>query len=67
MGGVIRDIALHFTESFSLAYAILFIGEAVGLYFCIILLMRVDVKGFAKQRLMDSSSPDLITVPPQKS
>jgi len=64
MGGAIRDLALHFTESFSLAYAILFIGEAVGLYFCIFLLMRVDVKGFAKQRRKKSSSSDLVPSPP---
>ncbi len=58
MGGVIRDIGLHFTQSFSLAYAILFVGEAVGLFFCIYLLLRVDVKGFARQRLMPTSASD---------
>ena len=47
MGGVIRDVALAVTGAFSSAYAILFIIEGLGLFLCIWLLVRVDVKGFA--------------------
>jgi BCD family chlorophyll transporter-like MFS transporter len=49
MGGVIRDVALELTGAFPSAYAALFAIEALGLYLCIYLLMRVNVPGFARQ------------------
>ncbi|MGQ9767285.1 MAG: BCD family MFS transporter [Anaerolineae bacterium] len=49
MGGVIRDVALAASGQFSVAYASVFIIEAVGLFVCIWLLMRVDVPAFARQ------------------
>lgn len=48
-GGVIRDVALWLTGSFSAAYAALFFIEALGLFVCIFLLLRIDVRGFAYQ------------------
>ncbi len=48
-GGVIRDVALWLTGSFSAAYAALFFIEALGLFVCIFLLLRIDVRGFAHQ------------------
>lgn len=47
MGGVIRDVALAVTGAYSSAYATLFFIEGLGLFLCIWLLVRVDVKGFA--------------------
>ena len=47
MGGVIRDVVLAITGVFSNAYATLFLIEGLGLFLCIWLLVRVDVKGFA--------------------
>ena len=46
-GGVIRDIGLTLTGEISAAYGIVFIVEAIGLFVCIWLLRRVDVRGFA--------------------
>ena len=46
-GGVIRDIGLTVTGQISTAYGIVFVVEAIGLFACIWLLRRVDVRGFA--------------------
>ena len=46
-GGVIRDIGLTLTGEISAAYGIVFTVEAIGLFVCIWLLRRVDVRGFA--------------------
>ena len=46
-GGVIRDIGLSLTGQISTAYGIVFSVEAIGLFVCIWLLRRVDVRGFA--------------------
>lgn len=51
-GGIIRDIALSITGSYSTAYASVFILEAAGLFLSIWLLHRVGVAAFAtKARL----------------
>lgn len=50
MGGVIRDAVLAITGQLSVAYAGVFLVEGVGLLLCIVLLLRVDVKGFATSR-----------------
>lgn len=50
MGGVVRDVALQLTGAFNSAYAVLFAVEALGLYLCIYLLVRVNVPGFARQQ-----------------
>ncbi len=50
MGGVIRDLALQLTGAFHSAYAALFAIEALGLYLCIYLLVRVNVPGFVRQQ-----------------
>jgi BCD family chlorophyll transporter-like MFS transporter len=50
MGGVIRDVALQLTGAFPSAYAALFAIEALGLYLCIYLLVRVNVPGFVRQQ-----------------
>jgi BCD family chlorophyll transporter-like MFS transporter len=47
-GGVIRDVALSLSDEFSLAYASVFIIEAVGLFVSIWLLARVNVATFAR-------------------
>ena len=52
MGGVIRDVGLAITGSYSAAYTSVFFIEAVGLFVSIWLLRRVGVEAFAtKARL----------------
>lgn len=46
-GGVIRDVGLTLTGQISTAYGAVFTVEAIGLFLCIWLLRRVDVRGFA--------------------
>lgn len=46
-GGIIRDVALALTGSYSAAYATVFIVEAAGLFVSIWLLQRVGVAAFA--------------------
>ncbi|EFO80435.1 PUCC protein [Oscillochloris trichoides DG-6] len=48
LGGVIRDMVLAATNSHTIAYGSVFLLEAVGLAGCIMLLMRIDVVGFAR-------------------
>lgn len=49
LGGAIRDVALQLSGSYSVAYASVFFLEAVGLLICILLVLRVDVPGFARR------------------
>ena len=49
LGGVVRDVGLALTGSVSIAYAGVFILEAIGLAACIWLLSRLDVVGFARE------------------
>jgi BCD family chlorophyll transporter-like MFS transporter len=49
-GGLIRDIALRLSGSYSVAYGAVFLIEAVGLLICIPLLLRVGVPEFAARR-----------------
>lgn len=49
-GGVLRDLALWLTADFARTYALVFAVEGVGLLLCILLLRRVDVRGFARDR-----------------
>jgi BCD family chlorophyll transporter-like MFS transporter len=46
-GGIVRDLALAFTDQFSVAYAALFVVEALGILMSTLLLRRVDIEGFA--------------------
>jgi BCD family chlorophyll transporter-like MFS transporter len=48
MGGFVRDLALLATGSLTLAYATVFLLEALGLAICAWLIIRVDVPGFAR-------------------
>lgn len=50
MGGVLRDVALALSGEFSVAYATVFVVEALGLCASIALLRRVDIAGFAAHR-----------------
>jgi len=47
-GGAVRDIALAISGSLPIAYASVFLLEAVGLLTCILILQRVDVASFAR-------------------
>lgn len=47
LGGAIRDVALQLSGSYSVAYASVFFLEAIGLLICVVLVIRVDVAGFA--------------------
>ncbi len=49
LGGVVRDVSLALTGSLTLAYASVFILEAIGLVVCIGILARLDVIGFARE------------------
>ncbi|PDW03042.1 MFS transporter [Candidatus Viridilinea mediisalina] len=48
LGGVIRDVAYIITQSYTIAYASVFFLEAIGLFACIILILKVDVPSFAR-------------------
>jgi len=48
-GGIVRDVALALSGEFRVAYAAVFIIEAVGLFVAIWLLRRVDVSTFARR------------------
>jgi BCD family chlorophyll transporter-like MFS transporter len=54
-GGALRDILVSLTGSLSQAYAGVFLIEAVGLFFCVYLLSRVDVRSFAQERIAASA------------
>lgn len=48
-GGIVRDVALSLTGSFSAAYATVFILEGIGLFVSIWLLQRAGVAAFASK------------------
>ena len=50
-GGAIRDLVLTLGGSYASAYAAVFIIEAVGIFFTILLLRRVDIVGFTSRRV----------------
>jgi BCD family chlorophyll transporter-like MFS transporter len=50
LGGFVRDVALLLSGSAPVAYATVFLLEAVGLLACAWVLLRVDVPGFARRR-----------------
>jgi len=49
LGGALRDIGLRLSGSAQVAYAAVFLLEAVGLLVCVWLVLRVDVPGFARR------------------
>lgn len=53
MGGIIRDLGLALSSQFSVAYGAVFLIEALGLFLCILLLVRVDIQGFAAEQRLD--------------
>lgn len=55
-GGLVRDIALNLCGQFNLAYAAVFLIEAVGLWLAIGLLHRVDIKSFVVRHTTPSPS-----------
>jgi MFS transporter, BCD family, chlorophyll transporter len=48
LGGFVRDLAYLASGSYSVAYASVFLLEAVGLAACALLIIRVDVPGFVR-------------------
>ena len=59
-GGVLRDLVKTLTGDVAVAYSAVFMVEAVGLFLCIWLLLRVDVRGFVATHRPDKSSDMLI-------
>lgn len=57
LGGAVRDLALWASGAFTVAYATVFILEAIGLLVCIALVVRVDVPGFVQRRSPSQMSP----------
>jgi hypothetical protein len=49
VGGLVRDVTLAWSGQFNVAYASVFVLEAVGLYVTIGLLYWVNVPTFARQ------------------
>jgi len=50
LGGFVRDLGLLASGSEPVAYAVVFLLEAIGLLACAWVLLRVDVPGFARER-----------------
>ncbi len=48
LGGLMRDVVLGLSGSLPVAYGSVFLLEAVGLAVCMLLLLRIDVAGFAR-------------------
>jgi BCD family chlorophyll transporter-like MFS transporter len=59
LGGAMRDVMLNTTGSMTIAYGTVFLLEAIGLFACIALLLRVDVPGFARQTRSSTPAPGL--------
>jgi MFS transporter, BCD family, chlorophyll transporter len=59
-GGVLRDVFNTLGGEIALAYAAVFAVEAIGLFFAIWLLRRVDVRGFAEGRRADTASQPVV-------
>ena len=54
-GGVLRDVFNTLSGEIAVAYAAVFAVEAIGLFFAIWLLRRVDIRGFAEGRRSDAA------------
>ncbi len=61
-GGVIRDGALFLSGQYSIAYAVVFGVEALGIFGAILLLRRVDVAGFAASHLRSSPTSAVLSM-----
>jgi BCD family chlorophyll transporter-like MFS transporter len=59
-GGVLRDLVKTLTGDVAVAYSAVFMVEAVGLFLCIWLLLRVDVRGFVATHRPGNNSEVLI-------
>jgi BCD family chlorophyll transporter-like MFS transporter len=59
-GGVLRDLFNTLSGDIAVAYAAVFAVEAVGLFFAIWLLRRVDIRGFAQGRRADASAQSIV-------
>jgi BCD family chlorophyll transporter-like MFS transporter len=59
LGGVVRDVGLALSGSIGIAYAAVFVLEAVGLAVCIWLLSRLDVAGFAREHQVEVGASPL--------
>lgn len=59
-GGVMRDVVKALTGEVALAYSAVFLVEAIGLFLCIWLLLRVDVRGFAATHRTSKSGDALL-------
>jgi BCD family chlorophyll transporter-like MFS transporter len=62
LGGVVRDVSLSLTGSSPLAYASVFVLEAIGLAVCIGLLARLDVAGFARDNQSSASATSVMAM-----
>jgi MFS transporter, BCD family, chlorophyll transporter len=52
LGGGVRDLMYSLSGSYPLAYAAVFLLEAIGLLLCIPLIIAVDVPGFARRQAL---------------
>jgi BCD family chlorophyll transporter-like MFS transporter len=59
LGGFLRDLALRLTSSVGFAYGVVFLLEGIGLLACILLLWRLDIKGFVSSHNEQSSESAL--------
>ncbi|HSN77562.1 MAG TPA: PucC family protein, partial [Anaerolineae bacterium] len=59
-GGVLRDVVNTLSGQISLAYGAVFAVEAIGLFLCILLLRRVDIRGFAEGTRSGVSSQSIV-------
>jgi BCD family chlorophyll transporter-like MFS transporter len=59
-GGIVRDLANTLSGQISVAYAAVFAVEAIGLFLCIWLLLRVDIRGFAAGRRLDPAAQPIV-------
>jgi BCD family chlorophyll transporter-like MFS transporter len=62
MGGVIRDLVLTASGELTSAYGALFLLEGIGLGMSVVMLLRVDVAGFARARVRASTEEALAGV-----
>ena len=59
-GGVLRDLFYTLSGEIAVAYAAVFAVEAIGLFFAIWLLRRVDIRGFAQGRNSDAAPEPIV-------
>jgi BCD family chlorophyll transporter-like MFS transporter len=55
-GGLLRDVGLAISGRFNTAYATVFFVEALGLWLCIWLLRRVDIRSFTNVHKPDTNT-----------